>query len=77
MEVANIVLNKRRRDILLNTLDNNIETKTVRRSSRIASAPRAVAPAQPVAHEAIDFDHLPGAVPGMRKDIYGRPLRQW
>ena len=38
---------------------------------------KQVAPAQPVAHETIDFDHLPGAVPGMRFDIYGRPLRQW
>ncbi len=77
MEVANIVLNKRRRDILLNTLDNNIETKTVRRSSRIASVPRSVAPVQPAAKRVIDFDHLPGAVPVMRFDIYGRPLRQW
>jgi hypothetical protein len=77
LEVANIVLNKRRRDILLNTLDNNIETKTVRRSSRIASVPRSVAPVQPAAKRVIDFDHLPGAVPVMRFDIYGRPLRQW
>ena len=78
IDVSNIVLDKRRRDKLLNTLNNNVEEpKVVRRSSRIASAPRAVAPAQPAAHEAIDLDHLPGAVPVMRKDIYGRPLRQW
>jgi hypothetical protein len=78
LDVANIVLDKRKRNKLLNTLNNNVEEpKVVRRSSRIASAPRAVAPAQPAAHEAIDLDHLPGAVPGMRFDIYGRPLRQW
>jgi len=78
LDVANIVLDKRKRNKLLNTLNNNVEEpKAVRRSSRIASVPRAVAPAQPVAHEAIDLDHLPGAVPVMRKDIYGRPLRQW
>ena len=78
LDVANIVLDKRKRNKLLNTLNNNVEEpKVVRRSSRIASVPRAVAPAQPAAHEAIDLDHLPGAVPGMRFDIYGRPLRQW
>jgi hypothetical protein len=78
LDVANIVLDKRKRNKLLNTLNNNVEEpKAVRRSSRIASVPRAVAPAQPAAHEAIDLDHLPGAVPGMRFDIYGRPLRQW
>ena len=78
LDVANIVLDKRKRNKLLNTLNNNVEKpKAVRRSSRIASVPRAVAPAQPAAHEAIDLDHLPGAVPGMRFDIYGRPLRQW
>ena len=78
LDVANIVLDKRKRNKLLNTLDNKVEEpKAVRRSSRIASVPRAVAPAQPAAHEAIDLDHLPGAVPGMRFDIYGRPLRQW
>jgi hypothetical protein len=78
LDVANIVLDKRKRNKLLNTLDNKVEEpKAVRRSSRIASAPRAVAPAQPAAHEPIDLDHLPGAVPGMRFDIYGRPLRQW
>ena len=78
LDVANIVLDKRKRNKLLNTLNNNVEEpKAVRRSSRIASVPRAVAPAQPAAHEAIDVDHLPGAVPGMRFDIYGRPLRQW
>ena len=78
LDVANIVLDKRKRNKLLNTLNNNVEeAKAVRRSSRIASVPRAVAPAQPAAHEAIDLDHLPGAVPGMRFDIYGRPLRQW
>ena len=77
LDVANIVLDKRKRNKLLNTLDNNVEEpKVVRRSSRIVSrAP--VPPAQPAAHEAIDLDHLPGAVPGMRFDIYGRPLRQW
>jgi hypothetical protein len=78
LDVANIVLDKRKRNKLLNTLNNNVEEpKAVRRSSRIASVPRDVAPAQPAAHEAIDLDHLPGAVPGMRFDIYGRPLRQW
>jgi hypothetical protein len=78
LDVANIVLDKRKRNKLLNTLNNNVEEpKAVRRSSRIASVPRAVAPAQPAAQEAIDLDHLPGAVPGMRFDIYGRPLRQW
>jgi hypothetical protein len=78
LDVANIVLDKRKRNKLLNTLNNNVEEpKAVRRSSRIASVPRAVVPAQPAAHEAIDLDHLPGAVPGMRFDIYGRPLRQW
>jgi len=78
LDVANIVLDKRKRNKLLNTLNNNVEEpKAVRRSSRIASVPRAVAPAQPASHEAIDLDHLPGAVPGMRFDIYGRPLRQW
>jgi len=78
LDVANIVLDKRKRNKLLNTLDNKVEEpKAVRRSSRIASVPRAVAPAQPAAHEDIDLDHLPGAVPVMRFDIYGRPLRQW
>ena len=74
LDVANIVLDKRKRNMLLNSLNNNIEEpKNLRRSSRRAPVP----PAQPAAHEAIDLDHLPGAVPGMRFDIYGRPLRQW
>ena len=87
LDVSNIVLDKRRRDILLNTLessrslapasDNKIEEpKTVRRSSRISSR-EPVPSEQPVSKRAIDLDHLPGAVPVMRKDIYGRPLRQW
>ena len=77
LDVANIVLDKRKRNKLLNTLDNKVEEpKAVRRSSRIVSRVH-VPPAQPAAHEAIDLDHLPGAVPGMRFDIYGRPLRQW
>jgi len=77
LDVSNIVLDKRRRDILLNTLDNKIEEpKTVRRSSRISSREH-IPPEQPVSKRAIDLDHLPGAVPVMRKDIYGRPLRQW
>ena len=60
--------------MLLNSLNNNIEEpKNLRRSSRRAPVP----PAQPAVHEAIDLDHLPGAVPNMRFDIYGRPLRQW
>ena len=77
LDVSNIVFDKTRRDILLNTLDNKIEEpKTVRRSSRIISREH-VPPGQPVSKRAIDLDHLPGAVPVMRKDIYGRPLRQW
>ena len=77
LDVSNIVFDKTRRDILLNTLDNKIEEpKTVRRSSRIISR-EPVPPEQPVSKRAIDLDHLPGAVPVMRKDIYGRPLRQW
>ena len=77
LDVSNIVLDKRRRDILLNTLDNKVEEpKTVRRSSRISSREH-IPPEQPVSKRAIDLDHLPGAVPVMRKDIYGRPLRQW
>jgi hypothetical protein len=48
LDVANIVLDKRKRNKLLNTLNNNVEEpKAVRRSSRIASVPRAVAPTQP------------------------------
>jgi hypothetical protein len=42
-----LILMTRRRDTLLNTLDNNVEPKILRRSSRIAPAPRPVAPAQP------------------------------
>ena len=77
LDVSNIVLDKRRRDILLNTLDNKIEEpKAVRRSSRISSREH-IPPEQPVSKRAIDLDHLPGAVPSMRFDIYGRPLRQW
>ena len=77
LDVSNIVLDKRRRDILLNTLDNKVEEpKTVRRSSRISSREH-IPPEQPVSKRAIDLDHLPGVVPVMRKDIYGRPLRQW
>ena len=77
LDVANIVLDKRKRNKLLNTLNNNVEEpKAVRRSSRIISR-EPVPPEQPVSKRAIDLDHLPGAVPVMRKDIYGRPLRQW
>ena len=77
LDVSNIVFDKTRRDILLNTLDNKIEEpKVVRRSSRISSREH-IPPEQPVSKRAIDLDHLPGAVPGMRFDIYGRPLRQW
>ena len=87
LDVANIVLDKRKRNKLLNTLessrslapasDNKIEEpKTVRRSSRISSREH-IPPEQPVSKRVIDLDHLPGAVPVMRKDIYGRPLRQW
>jgi len=77
IDVSNIVLDKRRRDILLNTLDNKVEEpKTVRRSSRISSR-EPVPSEQPVSKRAIDLDHLPGTVPVMRKDIYGRPLLQW
>ena len=77
LDLSNIVSNKRIRNILLNTLDNKIEEpKVVRRSSRISSREH-IPPEQPVSKRAIDLDHLPGAVPVMRKDIYGRPLRQW
>jgi hypothetical protein len=53
LDVVNIVLDKRKRNKLLNTLDNNVEEpKNLRRSSRIASrAP--VAPAQPKIPSAI------------------------
>jgi hypothetical protein len=37
IDVANIVLNKRRRDILLNTLDNKVEEPKAARASRIVS----------------------------------------
>ena len=48
LDVANIVLDKRKRNKLLNTLNNNVEEpKVVRRSSRISSSPRAVVAAQP------------------------------
>jgi hypothetical protein len=52
LDVVNIVLDKRKRNKLLNTLDNNVEPKNLRRSTRIASrAP--VAPAQPKIPSAI------------------------
>jgi hypothetical protein len=53
LDVVNIVLDKRKRNKLLNTLDNNVEEpKNLRRSSRIASrAP--VAPVQPKIPSAI------------------------
>jgi hypothetical protein len=52
LDVVNIVLDKRKRNKLLNTLDNNVEPKNLRRSSRISSrAP--VAPAQPKIPSAI------------------------
>jgi hypothetical protein len=46
LDVANIVLDKRKRNKLLNTLDNNVDPENLRRSSRI-SAPRDVTPPQP------------------------------
>ena len=77
LDVANIVLDKRKRNKLLNTLNNNVEEpKAVRRSSRISSREH-IPPEQPVSKRVIDLDHIPGEVPVMRKDIYGRPLRQW
>jgi hypothetical protein len=52
LDVVNIVLDKRKRNKLLNTLDNNVESNNLRRSSRIASrAP--VVPAQPKIPSAI------------------------
>jgi hypothetical protein len=86
LDVVNIVLDKRKRNKLLNTLDNNVEeSKNLRRSTRISSQkpkvskktshlPRAVAVPSVLG---IDLDDLPGEVPVMRRDIYGRPLPQW
>jgi hypothetical protein len=86
LDVVNIVLDKRKRNKLLNTLDNNVEVpKNLRRSTRISSQepkvskktsqlPRAVAVPSVLG---IDLDDLPGEVPVMRRDIYGRPLPQW
>jgi hypothetical protein len=86
LDVVNIVLDKRKRNKLLNTLDNNVEEpKNLRRSTRISSQepkvskktsqlPRAVAVPSVLG---IDLDDLPGEVPVMRRDIYGRPLPQW
>jgi hypothetical protein len=85
LDVVNIVLDKRKRNKLLNTLDNNVDPKNLRRSTRISSQepkvskktsqlPRAVAVPSVLG---IDLDDLPGEVPVMRRDIYGRPLPQW
>ena len=46
LDVANIVLNKRRRDTLLNTLDNNIEKPlpVINSAKKIPSTPKSKVP---------------------------------
>jgi hypothetical protein len=82
---VNIVLDKRKRNKLLNTLDNNVDPKNLRRSTRISSQKPKVSkktsqlPSDVAVPSVlgIDLDDLPGEVPVMRRDIYGRPLPQW
>jgi hypothetical protein len=62
---VNIVLDKRKRNKLLNTLDNNVEPKNLRRTSRITSrAPVAPVRVKTSLYKVSDFKpKIPSVIP--------------